>query len=69
MAIVETKKRTVFKTVSWRLIATINSFLILVIDITDVPILNAIYMNITGMILFYVFERVWTNINYGRYLK
>jgi len=69
MTIVETKKRTIIKTISWRLVAVLNSFLILTIHLTDSNLLNAIYMNITGFFAFYFFERVWSNIKYGRYVK
>lgn len=69
MGIVETKKRTIFKTVSWRLVAVLNSFLVLTIHLTDSNLLNAIYMNISGFFAFYFFERVWSKINYGRYLE
>lgn len=67
MTIVETKKRTIFKAVSWRLVAVLNSFLVLTIQLTDSNLLNAVYMNITGFFAFYFFERVWSKINYGRY--
>lgn len=69
MGIVETKKRTMFKTVSWRLVAIMNSFLILTVHLTDNNLLNAVYMNITGFFAFYFFERVWNNIEYGRYVE
>lgn len=67
MTIVETKKRTIFKTVTWRLVAVLNSFLVLTMHLTDSNFMNAIYMNITGFFAFYFFERVWSKINYGRY--
>ena len=67
--IVETKKRTLFKTLSWRMVAVINSFLILSFNITDNNFLNALYMNITGFIVYFAFERIWSKINYGRIIK
>jgi uncharacterized membrane protein len=67
MKIKETKKRTLIKTVSWRIFAVLNSFLILTFNITDDNFLNAIYMNITGFCVFFLFERIWSKINYGRY--
>lgn len=69
MGVVETKKRTLFKTISWRFIATLNSFSILTIHITDSNLLNAIIMNFTGFCMFYVFERIWSGIDYGRYFE
>lgn len=67
--IIETKKRTLLKTISWRMVAILNSFLVLTVNITDSNFWNAIYMNITGFIIYYIFDRVWSNINYGRHYE
>jgi uncharacterized membrane protein len=66
---VETKKRTILKTFSWRVVAILNSFLVLTVNITDNNFLNALYMNITGFIVYYFFERIWNKIKYGRITK
>jgi uncharacterized membrane protein len=63
---VETKKRTVLKTFSWRMVAILNSFLVLTVNVTDNNFLNALYMNITGFIVYYFFERLWNKIKYGK---
>jgi uncharacterized membrane protein len=63
---VETKKRTILKTFSWRVVAILNSFLVLTVNVTDNNFLNALYMNITGFIVYYFFERIWNKIKYGR---
>lgn len=63
---IETKKRTLFKSISWRMVAILNSFLVLTLNLTDNNLLNALYMNITGFVVFYVFERIWNKIKYGR---
>ena len=63
---VETKKRTILKTFSWRVVAILNSFLVLTVNVTDNNFLNALYMNITGFIVYYFFERIWNTIKYGR---
>lgn len=68
MEVIETKKRHIIKTISWRVLATMNSFLILSIGWTG-NLKNAIIMNITGMVVMYFFERIWAKINYGRYIK
>lgn len=68
MEVIETKKRHIVKTISWRVIATTNSFLILSIGWAG-NLKNAIIMNITGMAVMYFFERIWAKINYGRYIK
>ena len=62
----ETKKRTILKTISWRLIAILNSFLVLTVNLTNNNLLNALYMNITGFVIFYIFERIWNKIKYGK---
>lgn len=69
MGVVETKKRTLFKTISWRVVAILNSFLVLTVNVTDSNFWNAIYMNITGFFIYYIFDRIWSKINYGRYTK
>ena len=66
MGVVETKKRTILKTFSWRMVAILNSFLVLTVNITDNNFLNALYMNITGFIVYYFFERLWNKIKYGK---
>ena len=63
---VETKQRTILKTISWRMVAILNSFLVLTVNITDSNFLNALYMNITGFIVYYGFERIWNKIKYGK---
>ena len=64
--IVETKKRTLFKTISWRVVAVINSWTVLSFGLVGSNFWNAIIMNVSGFIFFYVFERIWSKINYGR---
>lgn len=61
----ETKKRTLTKTVIWRIFATTNSFLILCLGLND-PLTSAILMNITGLIIYYIYERIWTKIQWQR---
>ena len=64
--IVETKKRTIFKSLSWRAVAVMNSWTILSIGFIESNFWNAIIMNISGLVFFYIFERIWSKINYGR---
>ena len=69
MGVVETKKRTLFKTISWRVVAVMNSWTILSMGFIESNFWNAIIMNISGFIFFYLFERIWSKINYGRNVK
>lgn len=66
---VETKQRTILKTISWRMVAILNSFLVLTVNVTDNNFLNALYMNITGFVVYYVFERIWNKVKYGKVNK
>jgi uncharacterized membrane protein len=64
--VVETKKRTIFKSLSWRIVAVMNSWTILSMGFIESNFWNAIIMNVSGLVFFYVFERIWSKINYGR---
>mgnify|MGYP003965149695 CR=1 FL=1 len=63
----ETRERSVRKSIGWRIVAVINSYIILSMYLTDSPLYNAILMNITGAVLYYVYERLWNNSHKGRY--
>ena len=63
----ETKTRSTSKSVSWRIIAFLNSWFILAVGLTEIPLWNAVIMNLTGILFFYIHERVWINVDYGRY--
>ena len=62
----ETRCRSLTKTVSWRACAVLNSFTILTLTPTARPITNAIAMNVTGFFVFYLFERLWNRVGWGR---
>ena len=63
----ESKIRSTQKSITWRIIAFLNSWFILVVGLTDIPFWNALIMNLTGMLFFYIHERVWNNTDHGRY--
>tara|TARA_B100001109_G_scaffold177746_1_gene145570 strand:- start:232 stop:432 length:201 start_codon:yes stop_codon:yes gene_type:complete len=63
----ETRSRSTKKSISWRLIAFSNSWMVLALGFTDVPLWNAIIMNVTGIIFFYFHERIWNRIKSGKY--
>ena len=65
----ETKRRSTTKTISWRIIAFLTSWFVLVLGFTDIPLWNAIIMNVLGTLFFFLHERVWDNINTGRYIE
>ena len=62
----ETKTRSAFKSVMWRLIATANSFVILSSGLSNDNLSNAIYMNISGLMVYYLYERIWNQVDYGK---
>ena len=49
----ETKSRSTSKSVTWRIIAFLNSWFILVVGLTDIPLWNALIMNLTGILFLY----------------
>ena len=63
----ETLGRSIRKSIGWRIVAVINSYIILAMYFTDSPLYNAITMNVTGAVLYYVYERMWNNSHIGRY--
>lgn len=62
----ETKKRSIYKALSWRVVAVLNSWSVLALVITESSFWNAILMNISGFVLYFGFERIWNKIKYGR---
>lgn len=62
----ETKKRSIYKALSWRVVAILNSWTVLALVITESSFWNAILMNLTGFFLYFGFERLWNKIKYGR---
>lgn len=62
----ETKARSLLKTVAWRIIAILNSFIVLSSGISEKALTNALYMNISGFIMYYFFERLCNYISWGK---
>lgn len=64
----ETKLRSIIKTIIWRFIATLNSYFILVIltNSNKQNLYKAIIMNITGFFIYYIYERFWNLIRWGK---
>ena len=63
----ETRKRSLRKSIGWRVIAFSNSWMILSLGLTDIPLYNAIIMNVLGIVYFYLYERLWNRIEHGKY--
>lgn len=62
----ETRLRSAVKAVGWRIIAIINSFIVLANGLSESALSNALYMNLTGLILYYSYERICNYVTYGR---
>lgn len=62
----ETKKRSIYKALSWRVIALFNSWIVLALSFTQSSFWNAMVMNVIGFFLYFIFERIWNKIKYGR---
>tara|TARA_R110000744_G_scaffold257808_1_gene373184 strand:+ start:44 stop:220 length:177 start_codon:yes stop_codon:yes gene_type:complete len=55
----DSKKKSLSKTISWRVIAILNSYAVLLIALTDSPLWNALIMNAVGAVGYYIHERLW----------
>ena len=64
----ETRKRSLRKSVGWRVVAFSNSWMILALGLTDMPFYNAVIMNVTGIVYFYLYERLWNKSQHGKYI-
>ena len=62
----ETKRRTLVKAVIWRLIAIMNSFTVLAAGIADGNLENALLMNASGIIVYFLFERAANQVEWGK---
>ena len=65
----ETRKRSIRKSVGWRVVAFSNSWMILTLGLTEIPLYNAVIMNVTGIVYFYLYERMWNKSQSGRYTE
>tara|TARA_B100000700_G_scaffold321931_1_gene422325 strand:- start:3134 stop:3340 length:207 start_codon:yes stop_codon:yes gene_type:complete len=63
----ESKTRSTTKTISWRIIAFLTSWFVLMAGLTDIPLWNAIIMNLLGTLFFFIHERIWNSIDIGKY--
>jgi hypothetical protein len=63
---IETKKRSVTKAVTWRVCAVVNSYVTLVYFSNSGNLEKALLMNVSGFFVFYLFERVWNKIQWGK---
>lgn len=64
----DTAIRTLAKTISWRIVATIASFFVSYVIVNDVSIASSIagIQIILHTILYYFHERVWIKLKWGK---
>ena len=65
------RKRSLIKTITWRVIASIDTFVIVWIVTKQISWAGAVagLEIITKMILFYLHERGWNYIKWGKYIN
>ena len=64
----DSKTRSLVKTVSWRIIALTTAFLIPWIITSDLilSVQISITLNLFNMVLYYIHERTWNKIGWGK---
>ena len=64
----DTKQRSIIKTVSWRIIGSFSTFLISYIILGNFSVAGsiAVIQIVANMILYYLHERAWARISWGK---
>ena len=65
----ESHKRSIVKTILWRLTGTSATFLISMLVTGDLQAASgiAVIQLTANTILYYIYERIWSRIDWGRY--
>ena len=63
----ETRKRSIAKSISWRIICVVFSIItsLLLTGKWEIALLIGTFYNLTTMILYYFHERFWNRIKWG----
>tara|TARA_A100001015_G_scaffold262080_1_gene308047 strand:- start:5151 stop:5375 length:225 start_codon:yes stop_codon:yes gene_type:complete len=63
----ETKRRSFFKVISWRITATVTTMLIsfFITGAIDMALKIGVFEVFAKILLQYLHERVWTNVKFG----
>lgn len=63
----ETRKRSIAKTISFRIIATLTTMMLVYIFTKDIKIVGLIGILdiVLKLIIYYIHERVWSKIHWG----
>ena len=64
----DTKVRSFSKSVTWRLLGILNGLIIayLLVGDFEMSLRIALWANFTGFIAFYIHERIWNNVKWGK---
>ncbi|MBI2449302.1 DUF2061 domain-containing protein [Candidatus Pacearchaeota archaeon] len=65
---IETKYRSLLKSIVWRILSVINGFIVAFIFLNEFyqSLKISIIANITGFVLYYFHERFWNSIKWGK---
>jgi uncharacterized membrane protein len=66
--LMETHVRSIAKTVSWRIVATLTTMLLVFVFTGDLVISGGVGLTelLTKTVIYYVHERIWNAIGFGR---
>lgn len=63
----ESRKRTIIKGITWRLVSSLQSFFVMLFFTENVSdtLKMIIIFNLSGFVLFYLHERIWNRSKWG----
>ncbi|MCK5044118.1 DUF2061 domain-containing protein [Candidatus Parcubacteria bacterium] len=64
----DTHKRTVLKTITWRIVATLTTVLVIYLwtNSWSLALGSGLVTNALKTIFYYIHERIWNLVNFGR---
>jgi uncharacterized membrane protein len=67
----ETHMRSVAKAISWRIVATLTTMLLVFLFTGNLVVSGGVGLTelITKILIYYVHERVWNSVDFGRIQK
>ncbi len=67
----DTHKRTIVKTITWRIIATLTTVIIIYLWTGDLAVAlgSGLVANALKTIFYYIHERMWNRTDFGRQIK
>ncbi len=64
----DTYKRSIYKTITWRIIATLTTIIVIYIwtKSWSISLVAGIVANVLKTVFYYIHERLWNRTDYGR---